>query len=1127
METYPLSLTDHPVLILDGACGTNLQELHLPDSVWAGAEGCTEILNVTAPEAIQGLHRAFVDAGAMVLETNSFGANRIVLGEYDMADRVVEINRLSVEHARAAIGDQPDCYVAGSVGPTTKLPSLGHISRDDMATAYAEQFQALAEAGVDLFIIETCQDLLQTKTALVTCYEVQEELGLEIPVIISVTIERTGTMLLGTDIAAVVATFEPFPLLALGLNCATGPADMHSHIRYLSNNWPSRISCIPNQGLPEVVNGQTVYPLSPEEYAERMAAFIENDGVSVVGGCCGTTPAHTRALAERLRGAVPGQRHVEAQPRLASLYQTVDLEQDIKPLLIGERCNANGSRKFRDLLLADDWEACLRIAVEQEQAGAHVIDLCTAYVGRDEEHDLTTLLPLVAKSVKVPLMIDSTTPACIEACLKLYPGRCIVNSINLEDGGANLRRIVPMVRKYGASVVALTINEDGMAMTVEDKVATAKEIHRLAVEEGGLRPQDLLFDALTFTIASGDETLRDAAARTLTAMGRIKSELPGVFTVLGLSNVSFGLPTGARRLLNSVFLHEAVEAGMDGAIVSAGKILPLTRIPQDARELCMDLVYDRVREDGKTPLMALIAHFQEASEVEDDEEEKGFELPETTLFRKVVDGDKEELEDVLRMLLLRRSALSVINDILVPAMRQVGELFGAGELLLPFVLMSAEVMKTAVSQLEPFMPRQDEGGRTKVLLATVQGDVHDIGKNLVEIILANNGYHVVNLGIKMPAEAIIEKAREHQVDVIGLSGLLVKSALVMRDNMSIFKEAGLNIPVLLGGAALTKRFVAEDCAPFYDAPVVYCPDAFSGLAAVRAFEAGTLASTVWEGEGKAKARPGRKEARVSRDNPVPEAPFLGARHVVDIDPLVLLPYMNVQALFRGRWGYRRGKLSAAEYAELTETKVQPIYDRLVDLSVREKLVTPRVAYGYYRCFSRGDSVFVAKEGGELVEFDFPRQANDPNLCIADYFKSEAEGGDIISFFVVTIGDRLGQESGKLYEADAYHDYLMMHGFGVEITDALAEYWHDVMRQEMGIDSKAPDEQLGYVVQDYQGSRYGFGYPSCPDLGAHQLIFDLLRPEDIGVSLTENMQMVPEQTTSAMIAHHPQAKYFAV
>lgn len=1122
-----MALNDHPLLILDGACGTNLQDLHLPASAWLGAEGCTEILNLAAPDAIRGLHAAFVEAGAMILETNSFGANRIVLSEYGLEGRVAELNRLSVEHARAAIGGRAERFVAGSVGPTTKLPSLGHISRDEMAAAYAEQFRALGEAGVDLFIIETCQDLLQAKTALVTCYEVQERLGVEIPVMVSVTIERTGTMLVGTDIAAVAATFEPYPLFALGLNCATGPEDMHSHIRYLSRNFPGRISCVPNQGLPEVVQGKTVYPLSPEVYAERMAAFVQNEGVSVVGGCCGTTPRHIAVLAERLRGVAPGPRQLEVRPRLASLYQTVEQDQEIKPLLVGERCNANGSKKFRELLLADDWDACLRVALDQEQAGAHVIDLCTAYVSRDEKRDLCELLPRFAKTLKTPLMIDSTTPDCIEACLKLYPGRCIVNSINLEDGGANLRRIVPLVRKYGAAVVALTINRNGMAMTVEDKLATARDIHRLAVEEGGLRPQDLFFDALTFTIGSGDETLRDAAARTLTAIGRIKAELPGVFTALGLSNVSFGLPPAARRMLNSVFLHEAVEAGMDGAIVDAGRILPLARVPEETRELCLDLVYDRVREAGKTPLMALIAHFQQTVETDGDKgKERAFELPEATLFRKVVEGDKEELGDVLSMLLLRRSALAIINEVLVPAMRQVGELFGRGEILLPFVLMSAEVMKAAVSRLEPFMPKQEEGGRTKVLLATVQGDVHDIGKNLVEIILANNGYQVVNLGIKVPAETIIEQARAHRVDLIGLSGLLVKSALVMRDNMTIFQEAGLEIPVLLGGAALTKRFVAEECAPLYRAPVVYCADAFAGLSAVRACEAGTLTTTVWEGEAGPKAKPGRKEAKVRRDNPVPAAPFLGARHVLDIDPRELLPYMNVQALFRGRWGYRRGKMSAAEYDELIATRVQPLYDGLVRRSVEERLVTPRVAYGYFPCFSREDSVFVEQDG-RLLEFAFPRQADEPHLCIADYFKSEAEGGDVVGFFVVTIGERFSEETRKLFEANAYHDYMATHGFGVEITDALAEYWHEVMRRELGIAGQVPAEQLGYVVQDYQGSRYGFGYPACPDLGAHRLIFDLLDPAAIGVSLTENMQMVPEQTTSAMIAHHPQAKYFAV
>jgi 5-methyltetrahydrofolate--homocysteine methyltransferase len=817
------------------------------------------------------------------------------------------------------------------------------------------------------------------------------------------------------------------------------------------------------------------------------------------------------------------------KPSVASLYQAIELVQDIPPLIIGERANPNGSKKFRELLLADDFDGCLQIALEQENQGAHVIDLCVAYAGRDEMKDLLELLPRVSGSLKTGLMIDTTTPDCIEECLKIYPGRLIVNSINLEDGGDNLHRICRLAKKYGAAVVALTIDVDGMAMTADRKVEVAWKIYDLAVNEHGLRPQDILFDPLTFTIGSGDETLRDAAVQTLVGIRRIKGELPGVLTILGVSNVSFGLRPQARRVLNSIFLHEAVKVGLDAAIVDAGKIIPYARISEREREICLDLLFDRPVSGDGAPIMRLIEHFEEeqAAPVEEEMEKRDV-LPEESLRQKLVAGDKDGLEDLLNILLIRHSGIEIINNLLVPGMRYVGELFGRGELLLPFVLQSAEVMNRCVTFLEPYLEKREEADQgTSVLLATVQGDVHDIGKNLVDIILSNNGYRVHNLGIKVPAERIIEKARELNVDIIGLSGLLVKSAIVMKESMPQYREAGLNVPILLGGAALTEKFVAESCVPGYEGTVVYCADAFAGLKAVQDFEEGRLESTVMDAASRvAPSKPGVRDPGIDRSIPVPQPPFTGARHVTDIDPDALFPYLNVEALIRGRWGYRRGKMSKEEYGDLIEGTVRPLLENLKLRGTEEGLLQPKVAYGYFPCSSEGNSLNVTAEG-RAHRFDFPRQEFPPHLCIADYFKSSEEGGDIVGFFVVTIGDRIAKETESLFQSNAYHEYLIMHGFGVEITDALAEYWHEQMREELGISADKAEESIDYVTQKYQGSRYGFGYPSCPDLGAHRTVFALLKPEKIGITLTENMMMVPEQSTSAIVAHHPQAKYFAV
>lgn len=819
------------------------------------------------------------------------------------------------------------------------------------------------------------------------------------------------------------------------------------------------------------------------------------------------------------------------KPSLASLYQAVEIEQDPRPFLIGERCNANGSKVFRERLLADDFEGCVRLALEQEAEGAHAIDVCVAYAGRDERRDLLTLVPMLARAARLPLCIDSTTPDCIEACLAVYPGRCLINSINLEDGGRALDRVAPLIRRHGAAVIALTIDERGMAMTADAKVEVARRIYERAVGRHGLRPADLFFDALTFTVGSGDETLRDAARQTLEAIRRIKRELPGVHTVLGLSNVSFGLPAGARRILNSVFLHEAVEAGLDAAIVHAGRILPLARIAPEDREICLDLLLDRRRDPDRTPLALFLERFQPSTSAAAPSHTAaagGRSPAEQALFDKVVQGDKDGLEDLLAILMRRRRPVGIINEILVPAMRHVGELFGRGEMLLPFVLQSAEVMKRAVEHLEPFMDRSGADRGLRIVLATVQGDVHDIGKNLVDIILSNNGYRVYNLGIKMPAETIIAKAREVKADVIGLSGLLVKSALVMRDSMPQYREAGLTIPILLGGAALTQKFVAEECVPGYDGPVVYCADAFAGLRAVQAHDAGALKSTVWAPRAAAgsTAETAEEEMEIRRDVAVPTPPFWGARYARDIPVEALLRYINVEALFRGRWGYRRGRMGAEEYRRLVEEKVRPLFDSLCRRAADERLARPAVAWGYFRTWSRGNSLIVEHEGRQH-EFTFPRRSLPPRLCIADFFRDEAAGGDVVGFFVATVGAELDRETHRLYEAGAYHDYLTLHGFSVELTDALAEYWHERMREELGIGGQTPLDLTGYVVQDYQGSRYGFGYPSCPDLSAHRDVFDLLRPEEIGVGLTESFEMTPEQSTSALVAHHPQAKYFNV
>jgi len=1126
-----MSFRDERLLIFDGSCGVGLQSMDPPAEVWGERyAGCNEYLNLSSPETVIALHRLYLDAGARVIETNTFGGTSIVLAEYGLEGRVAEINRLAVAHARAATAGREAAYVAGSVGPGTKLPSLGHITNAATRAAYLEQIGALVDAGVDALSIETCQDLLQAKIAVVAAFDVLAERGADVPVMLSVTMEPTGTMLVGTGIAAVVATFEPFPLFSLGLNCATGPELMASHVAHLARQWPGRISVMPNAGIPEVLGGAPRYPLTPDDFARWLCDFVERDGVSIVGGCCGTTPEHIRRLVREIehRGIAPRERSARPAPALSSLYEQVEARQEIPPLLIGERMNANGSRKFKKLLLANDYEGCAGVGVEQERSGAHLLDLCVTFTGRDERADLERLIPLLNKSVRTPLAIDTTNPDSVEAALAAIPGRCLINSINLEDGGRTARRVLELAKRHGAAVIALTIGPDGMAMTAEDKLAVAREIHALAIDEIGLRPGDLFFDALTFTLGAGDPTLADSARQTLAAIPLIKQALPGVHTSLGVSNVSFGLPRASRRYLNSVFLAEALAAGLDAAIVDAGRILPLGAIDEDDRRVCLDLIEGRALDDGRSPLEAFIAHFQEHGGKRDAVDEPGADVPpERLLAEKLIDGDKEGLDDLLAILLGRHDPLGIINRILVPAMRRVGEMFGKGEMLLPFVLQSAEVMKSCVRLLAPLMDRSQETTATSILLATVRGDVHDIGKNLVDIILSNNGYRVINLGTNVPVETIIEQSKRQRVEAIGLSGLLVKSALVMQDSMQRFAEAGLRVPILLGGAALTPRFVAESCVPGHAAPVVYCADAFAGLRAMQELERGELRATVLAPRSEPQqGQPKPRDAEITRDNPVPEPPFLGARHETGIDPTQLYPYLNREALFRGRWGFRRGTATLEEYRALIDGEVIPILEDLKRRAVEDRLVEPAVAYGYFRCRSRGDSLVVEHTGREIV-FEFPRQTLPPQLCIADYFKADDAGGDVVGLLAVTLGQRVVDEARALFEADRYRDYLMLHGFAVELVDALAEHWHARMREDLGIGDDRPRDANGRAKQRYKGSRYAFGYPACPDLDAQRPLFELIDPGRIGITLSETAQMVPEVSTSAIVVHHPQAKYFAV
>src|SRR5437588_4040090 len=1069
------------------------------------------------PEAVEKVHAGFLEVGCDVVETDSFVSTSIVLAEYQIAHLAYELNVKAAQLAKRVAADfstkEKPRWVAGSMGPTTKLPTLGHISFLDMKASYREQARGLLDGGADLLIVETCQDLLQTKAALAAIFDEFESSKRRVPVIAQVTIEAFGTMLMGTEIGAALTALEPFPVDVVGMNCATGPQQMAENVRYICQNWSRPVSVIPNAGIPENVGGHAVFKETPESLAKELQHFARDWGVNIVGGCCGTTPAHMKAVVKAVKDVTPLKRDVPRTPASSSIFSQQPYRQDTSFLIIGERVNASGSKKMRDLLNAEDWDGLVSLAREQEREGAHVLDVNVDFVGRDGEKDMHELASRLVTNVKIPLMFDSTEWQKMEAGLQHSGGKCILNSTNYEDGEPRFAKVLELAKKYGASVVIGTIDEEGMARTADGKVRIATRAYEQATEEYGIPADDIFFDALALPISTGIEEDRRNALETIEGIRRIKTELPGAFTILGVSNVSFGLNPASRIVLNSVFLHEAVTAGLDSAIVNASKIEPLNRIEERQLKVALDLIYDRRKFDGDVctydPLVEFTKLFEGVTTKSKKKEARG-ETVEERLKYHIIDGEKIGLEQGLKLALETYSALDIINNILLEGMKVVGELFGSGQMQLPFVLQSAEAMKTAVRFLEPFMEKK--GGATAkgtMVLATVKGDVHDIGKNLDDIILTNNGYRVINLGIKQTIDAILSSYEEHKADAIGMSGLLVKSTLIMKDNLELMNERNINVPVVLGGAALTRRYVEDDLKSLYKGTLFYARDAFAGLHTMDKLMSGEAHADIEQAKAAVAAASGngdhvddsenlvgeeaklgiRKSARpravikiagdtthtnrseVSTSVPIPQPPFLGSRVVQDIPLQEVFAYINETALFKGQWQFKQGRKSKEEYQALVVKHVRPVYEELKERSEREALLIPRAVYGYFHCQSSGNDLIVYDQTSKLerVRFNFPRQPAGKRLCLADYFASvESDHMDVVAFHLVTMGRRASEYSQQLFKADNYADYLYFHGLSVEGAEALAELWHKKIRQELGIDGNDAKNLNEIFGQGYQG-----------------------------------------------------------
>ncbi|MEV0271077.1 methionine synthase [Hamadaea sp. NPDC050747] len=1162
------------ILIADGAMGTMLQAANPTMDDFSGFEGCNEVLNVTRPDIVRSVHEAYFAAGSDCVETNTFGANFAALGEYGISERIYEYSLTGAQIAKEvahgfSTPDRPR-FVIGSVGPGTKLPTLGHVPYATLRDAYQENVRGLVDGGADAILVETCQDLLQTKAAVIGAKRAIAASGRAIALVCQVTVETTGTMLLGSEIGAALTALEPLGIDLIGLNCATGPAEMTEHLRYLAQHSRVPLSVMPNAGLPELTADGARYPLTPAELTEALGRFVNDYGARLIGGCCGTTPAHLAAVVDELHGTAPAERGPQPEAGLASLYHHVPFQQDASVLMVGERTNANGSKAFREAMLAADYNACIEIARQQARDGSHLLDLCVDYVGRDGAVDMRELAGRFATASTLPIMLDSTEPAVLEAGLEMLGGRSIINSVNFEDGDgptSRYARVMPVVQEHGAAVVALTIDEEGQARTRDWKVRIASRLIDDLTGRWGLRREDIFIDALTFPIATGQEETRRDGIETIDAIKEIASLYPGVNFTLGISNVSFGLNPAARQVLNSVFLHECQQAGLTSAIVHASKILPIARIPEEQLQVALDLVYDRRRfaADGSVeydPLQRYIELFEgvDAASARATRAEELAALPlEERLQRRIVDGERNGLEADLDAALANKSALDIVNEILLEGMKTVGDLFGSGQMQLPFVLQSAEVMKNAVAYLEPHMEKSDSSGKGTIVLATVRGDVHDIGKNLVDIILSNNGYTVVNLGIKQPINAILDAAEQHDADVIGMSGLLVKSTVIMKENLAEMLARGLHSrwPVMLGGAALTRSYVEDDLRDLFDGGEVhYARDAFEGLALMDRVMTAKRTGTTIVDPAREAALAARRERRakhravvtadlpaldddtvrsdVATDVDVPKPPFFGTRVVKGIPVADYASMLDERALFLGQWGLRGARAGQGpSYEELVETEGRPRLRYWLERFATEQVLESAVVYGYFPAYSEGNDLIVLDENGhsERARFTFPRQRQERRLCLADFFRPRDLGLDVLALQLVTVGHTISEYANKLFAGNQYRDYLEVHGLSVQLTEALAEYWHSRVRSELVLPSgdtvgtSDPADLAGILRNDYRGCRYAFGYPACPDLEDRAKIVSLLDAGRIGVELSEEFQLHPEQATDAIIVHHPEANYY--
>ena len=1145
------------VVIADGAMGTMLQAANPSLADFENHEGCNEVLNVSRPDIVRSVHNEYLAAGVDAIETNTFGANWSNLADYGIEDRIYELayagGKIAREAADAFSTPEKPRFVLGSMGPGTKLPSLGHTTYENLKIAYYTAAKGLADAGCDALLVETSQDLLQVKAAVNGSRQAINEATHDIVLIAQVTVETTGTMLMGSEIGAALNALEPMGIDIIGLNCATGPAEMSEHLRYLSKNAKVAISVMPNAGLPQLGPNGATYPLSPAELATALDGFVTDYGISLVGGCCGTTPAHLASVVEKMEKRKFTKRIPALDPGASSLYQYVPFRQDQTYLAIGERTNANGSRAFRDALLAEDWEKCVEIARDQIRDGAHMLDLSVDYVGRDGAADMSQIASRFATASTLPIVLDSTEPAVLKAGLEHLGGRCVINSVNYEDGDgptSRFAKIMPLVKEHGASVVALTIDEEGQARDAEWKLRVARRLINDLHDNWGMNIGDILIDCLTFPIATGQEETRKDGIETIEAIKRLKIEFPEVQTTLGVSNVSFGLNPAARVVLNSVFLHECVQAGLDSAIVHPSKITPMARIDERQKQVALDLVYDRRTFDGDEctydPLQEFLQLF-DGVELATSKNARAEALAALPLFerlqRRIIDGEKVGLDDDLKAAMEQGTPpLEIINSHLLEGMKVVGELFGKGEMQLPFVLQSAEVMKTAVALLEPFMEKTGDEGRGTMLLATVRGDVHDIGKNLVDIILTNNGYRVVNIGIKQTINQIIDGATESNADAIGMSGLLVKSTVIMKENLEELTARGLDQrwPIVLGGAALTRAYVEQDLASMFPGEVRYARDAFEGLRlmdsimAVKRGEEGASLPPLRERRVantriKAEEVPvDTKRSDVASDNSIPTPPFFGSRVIKGIQLSDYAGMLDERALFVGQWGLKGNR---GEYETMVETEGRPRLRALINQVQSQGWLNAAVVYGYFPCYSEGNDLVILhhegeNKGKERIRFSFPRQSRDRRLCISDFFASKESGKtDVVAFHVVTMGSTVSEAAAKLFAENNYREYLELHGLSVQLTEALAEHWHARMREELQVKAEDSSDLQGILDQGYRGSRYSFGYPACPDLEQQVQLCELLEPGRIGVELSEEFQLHPEQSTSAIIVHHPEAKYF--